>query len=57
MILSAFLYSVSLCAQCAAAFYAVSLYRRSKSYRFAFGFLALALCLMLGRRIAPLAHV
>ena len=57
MILSAFLYSISLCAQCVAALYAVNLYLRSKSYRLAFGFLALALCLMLGRRIAPLVHV
>ncbi|MGV0963593.1 MAG: GGDEF domain-containing protein [Polynucleobacter sp.] len=57
MILSACLYLASFCAQSIAALYAVNLYLRSKSYRAAFGFLALALCLMLGRRIAPLVHV
>lgn len=57
MLLSALLYFISLCAQCVAALYAINLYLRSKSYRLAFGFLALALCLMLGRRVAPLVHV
>lgn len=57
MLLSATLYFISFCAQGVAALYAVNLYLRSKSYRLAFGFLALALCLMLGRRVAPLVHV
>jgi diguanylate cyclase (GGDEF)-like protein len=57
MLLSALFYFISFCAQGVAAIYAVNLYLRSKSYRLAFGFLALALCLMLGRRVAPLVHV
>lgn len=56
MLLSAILYFISFCAQGVAALYSVNLYLRSKSYRLAFGFLALALCLMLGRRVYPLVH-
>ncbi len=57
MILGIFLYSIALCAQIFAAAYALNLYFRAKAYRLACGFLALALGLMIGRRILPLLHL
>ncbi|HAT38961.1 MAG TPA: hypothetical protein DCW35_02175 [Polynucleobacter sp.] len=56
MMLSIFLYSISLCAQVIAALYAINLFFRSKSYRLACGFMAAGLSLMVGRRISPLLH-
>lgn len=57
MHLAVLLYSISLFAQLAAALYATVLFFRSKSYRFACGFLLLGLALMVGRRVSPILHV
>lgn len=57
MELSIFLYAVSLCAQIAAAIFAINLFFRAKAYRLACGFLALGFSLMVGRRIYPILHI
>ena len=54
MILGLLLFSISLCAQLAAAFFGIHLFLKSKSYRMACGFIALGLALMVGRRVSPL---
>lgn len=51
------LYGIALCAQVAAALYALNIFLRSKAYRLASGFLLLGLTLMIGRRVSPLMHV
>jgi diguanylate cyclase (GGDEF)-like protein len=56
MVFGILLYSIALCAQVVAAAYALNLYFRSKAYRPACGFLAVALGLMIGRRILPILH-
>jgi diguanylate cyclase (GGDEF)-like protein len=56
MTLGLLLYFISLCAQILAAFYAISLFLKSHSYRFVCGFFALGLVLMMGRRISPMLH-
>jgi diguanylate cyclase (GGDEF)-like protein len=57
MYLGILLYSISLCAQLAAALHALTLFFRSKSYRLACGFLLLGLALMVGRRVSPILHI
>lgn len=57
MDLGILLYVISLCAQVAAAFYALNIFLRSKSYRLASGFLLCGLLLMIGRRVSPIMHV
>ena len=49
-------YLIAVLAQICATAYALNLFFRSKSYRFASGSLAIALGLMIGRRISPLLH-
>jgi diguanylate cyclase (GGDEF)-like protein len=49
-------YLLAVVAQICAAAYALNLFYRSKSYRFASGSLAIGLGLMVGRRISPLLH-
>jgi diguanylate cyclase (GGDEF)-like protein len=56
MTLGLFLYFIALCAQILAAFYAISLFLKSHSYRFVCGFFALGLVLMMGRRISPMLY-
>lgn len=56
MTLGLFLYFIALCAQILAAFYAISLFLKSHSYRFVCGFFALGLFLMMGRRISPMLY-
>lgn len=56
MIIGLILYSVALCAQLLASFYALRIFLRSQSYRLASGFLLLGLVMMVGRRISPLVH-
>lgn len=55
--LTIFLYSLSLLFQLIAVWCAVNLYFRAHQYRLTFGFLALGLALMIGRRISPLLHI
>ena len=57
MVLTVFLYSISLCAQIAAAIYAINLFYRAKAYRLACGFLAFGFTLMVGRRVYPIIHL
>ena len=57
MFLGIFLYFVALCAQIIAAAYSLNLYFRAKTYRVAFGFISIALGLMIGRRILPILHL
>jgi diguanylate cyclase (GGDEF)-like protein len=56
MALGLLLYFIALCAQILAAFYAISLFLKSSSYRFVCGFFALGLVLMMGRRISPMLY-
>ena len=57
MEVSILLYSISLCAQIAAAIYAINLFFRAQAYRLACGFLAIGFTLMVGRRIYPIIHL
>jgi diguanylate cyclase (GGDEF)-like protein len=56
MTLGLLLYFIALCAQIMAAFYAISLFLKSHSYRFVCGFFAIGLVLMMGRRISPMLY-
>lgn len=56
MTLGLFLYFVAFCAQAFAVLYAVRLFLTLNSYRLVSGFLALGLCLMLGRRISSFLY-
>jgi diguanylate cyclase (GGDEF)-like protein len=56
MTLGLLLYFIALCAQIMAAFYAISLFLKSHSYRFVCGFFAIGLILMMGRRISPMLY-
>lgn len=56
MLLATFFYLLSLVFQLLAAAYAINLFRRAQTYRLTFGFLAVGLVLMVGRRIFPLVH-
>jgi diguanylate cyclase (GGDEF)-like protein len=49
-------YAMAIVAQVLATLYALNLFFKSKTYRLASGFLAIAFGLMIGRRIAPLLH-
>jgi diguanylate cyclase (GGDEF)-like protein len=54
MALGVVLYSISLLSQVFAAFFAIILFFRARSYRLACGFLSIGLTLMIGRRVTPL---